>query len=50
MKKDFEGGRKREHVKSISLVLSGFSMVVFENAVCTARRDAAVPSGQEIGR
>jgi hypothetical protein len=43
MKKDFEGQRKREHVKSISLLLSDFSMVVFEDAVCTARKESAVP-------
>ena len=49
--KDFEGKRKRDHVKSIRLLLSDFSVVVFEDAVCTDWREGtAVPSGQEIGR
>lgn len=48
--KDFEGERKRDHVKSIRLLLSDFSMVVFEDAVLTVRREAAVPSGQEVAR
>lgn len=48
--KDFEGERKRDHVKSIRLLLSDFFMVLFEDAICTALREAAVTSGQEIGR
>ena len=47
---DFEGERKRDHVKSIRLLLSDFSMVVSEDAVRTGWREAAVPGGQEIGR
>lgn len=35
--KDFERERKRDHVKSIGLLLSDFSMVVFEDAVRTVQ-------------